>query len=180
MTTLLAVIYTLRMLNEKTIYSNMESWKTIQDGFFYRGIFFVLVAGLLIASLIFLFRRMLHAPKSSSDVEFSTVKQTESMNRNSAIVGIMLISFFFILMSLFQLTMALLLKIDCMQNLPNLQTEAVIVQSEKTLAGRILLVDHSLIFDIQHVITEPPMSSVEYRFSYLKNSHILTDFRELP
>jgi len=180
MTTLLAVIYTLRMLNENTIYSKMENWKTIQDGFFYRGLFFILIAALLIASLIFVFRRMPRAPKSSGDVEFSTVKQTESLNRKSAIVGIMLISFFFTLISLFQLTMALLLKIDRIQNLPSQQAEAVLVQSEKTLSGRILLVDHSLFFDTEHVITEPPMSSVEYQFSYLKNSHILTDFQELP
>lgn len=63
---------------------------------------------------------------------------------------------------------------------PNLQTEAVIVQSKKALSGRILLVDHSLLFDTEHIITEPPESSAEYQISYLKNSHILTKFQELP
>ena len=180
MTTLSAVICTSWMLHENIIRTNMENWKTIQDGFFYRGLFFVLVAGLLIVSLIVLFRQIRRTPKPSGDVEFSTVKQTKSLNRISAIAGIVLISFFFSLMSVFQLSMALLLKIDRLQDLPNLQTEAVIIQSRKSLSGTILLVDHSLFFDTEHVIAEPPMSSVEYQISYLKNSHILTDFQELP
>lgn len=152
----------------------------IQDGFFYRGLFFFFVAGLLITSLLLLFHHTRHAPKPSGNVEFSMVKQTMSLNRKSAIAGIILISFFFALLSVFQLTMALLLKIDRMQNLPSQQAVAIVVQVKKTLSGRILFVDHSLFFDTEHIITEPPESLVKYQFSYLKNSHILTRFQELP
>ncbi|MEA4939862.1 MAG: hypothetical protein VB091_09780 [Christensenella sp.] len=160
--------------------SSTVTWKTLQTGFLVRGLFFLLVAVLLIATLVFLLQRLRRAPKTSSSVEFSTVKQTMALNRKSAIAILVLIGIFVLMLSMFQLTMALLLQIDRTQNMPTEQTIVESVQSKNTLAGRIILFDKTMFFDAARVISEPPDALNKYQISYLKNSHVITQFQELP
>lgn len=160
--------------------SSTATWKTIQTGFLVRGLFFLLVAVLLIATFVFLLQRLRHAPKPSGSVEFSTVTQTMALNRKSAIAILIFISIFVLVLSMFQLTMALLLQIDRTQDMPVEQTIVESVQSRNTLAGRIILFDKTVFFDAARVISEPPDALNEYQISYLKNSHVITQFQELP
>lgn len=160
--------------------SSTATWKTLQNGFLVRGLFFLLVAVLLIATLVFLMQRLRRVPKPSGNVEFSTVKQTMALNRKSAIAILVLISIFVLLLSIFQLTMALLLQIDRTQDMPVEQTIVESVQSRNTLAGRIILFNKTVFFDATRVISEPPNVLNKYQISYLKNSHVITQFQDLP
>lgn len=160
--------------------SSTATWKTLQTGFLVRGLFFLLVAVLLIATLVFLLQRLRRAPKPSGSVEFSTVKQTMALNRKSSIAILALIGVFVLLLSMFQLTMALLLQIDRTQDMPVAQTIVESVQFRNTLAGRIVLFDKTVFIDATRVISEPPDALNKYQISYLKNSHVITQFQELP
>ena len=160
--------------------SSTATWKTIQTGFLVRGLFFLLVAVLLIATLVFLLQRLRRAPKPSGSVEFSTVKQTMALNRKSAIAILVFIGILVLMLSMFQLTMALLLQIDRTQDMPTEQTIVESVQSRNTLAGKIILFDKTVFFDAARVISEPPDALNKYQILYLKNSHVITQFQELP
>ena len=180
MITLSAATFIEKRPNVNIAFTNYEILKTLQTEYCYRALFLLFCSILLIATLVTILRRMRQVPKAPAGVVFSMVQQTKALNLKSAVAFLILVTILFSLLFIFHLAMALLLQIDLMQDLPSSQIVATMVQSKKTLVGRVLLFDHSVFFDSEKVITEPPDITSEYEITYLANSHIITHFDKIP
>ncbi|NLI54754.1 MAG: hypothetical protein GX417_10615 [Clostridiales bacterium] len=118
--------------------------------------------------------------KGNRTVDFSIVKEGLSRYQYGLMGILLILSLIVTVFTLYQIALLVLLQIDLMQDLPVNQTAGPISFLNPALPGRILRLNQSIYFDPERLFSASNSETIEYKFVYLRNSHIIVQLLELP
>ena len=173
-------IMTLKTFNPLHSMLNINVMQHLRTEYLTRFIFFFFCAALITAALLLAIRRMKNKPVTSATVDFSMLNAALVRYKRGFLIFCIFLLVIIVLVMLFQATMFILLQIDLWHDLPINQASGSPRQVFDTLAGRVVLVNHSIFLDPKRLLNLLHSDKGQYMIQYLQTSHLIVDVKSLP